>query len=379
MTARSEDRSRSLAESLLAWWDAEHADLPWRRTGDPYAIWVAEVMLQQTQIGTVIPYFERWLARFPTVGALAAASSDEVLKQWEGLGYYSRARNLHAAARVIVSEHGGQLPGTVKELIRLPGIGRYTAGAIASIAFGLPAPVLDGNIIRVLTRFYDIDQDVSRSETRNRLWLLAGEIVPADRPGEFNQALMELGQRICLPHRPICGACPLNATCLARQRGTQLERPVRPPRKRTLHHDVVAAVIWRDGNPSAAGQFLITQRLPDGLLGSLWEFPGGKVEPGETLQDALLREIREELALEVSLSLSLTQVDHAFTHFRITVHAFHAAIVRGSMRHLGVADHAWVTLGEVERYAFAVTNRKIIARLRADLNGETDAGASRNG
>lgn len=363
---------------LLAWWDAGHADWPWRRTRAPYAVWVAEVMLQQTQIATVIPYYERWMARWPSVEALAAATLDDVLKMWEGLGYYSRARNLHAAAGIVRRDYDGRLPCTVAELQKLPGIGRYTAGAIASIACDVPAPILDGNIIRVLSRLYDIEEDVTRSGTRARLWRLAGEGVPAVRPGDYNEALMELGQQICLPQAPRCLICPLAGHCLARQRGTQLERPVRPPRKRTPHYDVVAAVIRGNGGSSPDGRILIAQRPLDGLLGGLWEFPGGKVEPGESLADALQREIREELALEIAPGEALTVVEHAYTHFRITLHAFHAAYVDGEVEHLGVADHAWVTLDELDRYAFAVTDRKIIAALLAEAvgaNGETGAHA----
>ncbi|CUS04934.2 putative A/G-specific adenine glycosylase YfhQ [Candidatus Promineifilum breve] len=358
-----------LPTPLLAWWDAGHADLPWRRTKEPYAVWVAEIMLQQTQIAAVLPYYERWMARFPTVEALAGATLDEVLKVWEGLGYYSRARNLHAAARVVVEEHGGRLPGGVDELLKLPGIGRYTAGAIASIAFAVAAPAVDGNVIRVLSRLFDIDRDITQPAAQREFWALAAAALPATRPGDFNEALMELGQQICTPQAPHCLICPLNALCLARRRGTQLERPVRPARRATPHHDVVAAVIWQDGGPTRTGRFLITQRPAAGLLGGLWEFPGGKVEPGETMPEALRREIREELGLAVEPGAFVLAVAHAFTHFRITVHAFHAAYNGGEPQHLAVADHAWVTLDDVERYAFAVTNRKIIGQLRLELGG----------
>ncbi len=356
-----------IAPQLLAWWDAGHAAWPWRRTKDPYAVWVAEIMLQQTQIAAVLPYYERWMARFPTVEALAGATLDEVLKVWEGLGYYSRARNLHAAAQIIVEQHTGRLPGSVNELLKLPGIGRYTAGAIASIAFGVAAPAVDGNVIRVLSRLFDVDRDITLPATRREFWELAAAALPAERPGDFNEALMELGQQICTPPAPRCLICPLNALCLARQRGTQLERPVRPARRATPHHDVVAAVIWQEGRPSRAGRFLITQRPAAGLLGGLWEFPGGKVEPGETLPEALRREIREELDLAIEPGEFVLAVAHAFTHFRITVHAFHAAYLGGEPQHLAVAAHAWVTLDDVERYAFAVTNRKIIEQLRQEL------------
>jgi len=357
---------QQIVSSLLKWWDNEHAELPWRGSHDPYAIWVAEVMLQQTQIATVIPYYERWMARFPTVTTLAAASLDDVLKLWEGLGYYSRARNLHEAARTVVEQYDGHLPSTVGELIKLKGIGRYTAGAIASIAFGRPAPVLDGNVIRVLSRLFDLPDDVTTTATKKRLWQLAADLVPAGRPGDFNQALMELGQQICLPANPLCLLCPVSAHCLARARGTQLERPVRPPRPNTPHYDVVAGIIWQNGH-SDAERFLIAQRPLAGLLGGLWEFPGGKQEAGETLPQALSREIVEELGIEIEVGRFLTTLKHTYTHFRITLHAFHANHRSGRPQNLAVADHAWVTLAELDNYAFAVTDRKIIAALKADL------------
>jgi A/G-specific adenine glycosylase len=245
----------------------------------------------------------------------------------------------------------------------LPGIGRYTAGAIASIAFGEPVPVLDGNVIRVLARLTDLPDDVTQTATKNHLWQVAARLVPATRSGDYNQALMELGQTVCLPQKPLCLLCPAAAHCLARQRGTQLERPVRPPRQRTPHYDVVAGIIWQ----SAMGpdeKFLIAQRPLDGLLGGLWEFPGGKQEPGESLPAALQREIYEELALHIVVGDFLTRINHAYTHFRITLHAFHARYQGGEPQHLGVADHAWVTLADLDRYPFAVTDRKIIAALQ---------------
>ncbi|MDT8305971.1 MAG: A/G-specific adenine glycosylase [Anaerolineae bacterium] len=348
-----------VAPRLLAWWDAGHANLPWRASRDPYAIWIAEVMLQQTQITTVIPYYERWMARFPNIESLAAASPDEVLKLWEGLGYYSRARNLHAAARRIVAGHGGQLPDSVAALRTLPGIGPYTAGAIASIAFGKRAPVVDGNVIRVLSRLVDLEADVTETATKKRLWKLAGSLVPEQRPGDYNQALMELGQRICVPAAPACHRCPLAELCLARARGTQLERPVRPPRRDTPHYHVVAGVIYR-----ADGAFLIAKRPPEGLLGGLWEFPGGKQEEGESLPEALRREIREELGMDIAVGAPLGQIKHAYTHFRITLHAYGARHVAGQPQDIAVAGHAWVTLDDLDRYAFAVTDRKIIDILR---------------
>ncbi len=324
-------------------------------------------MLQQTQITTVLPYFQRWMECFPTVQTLAEASLDEVLKQWEGLGYYSRARNLHAAAKIVVEDYKGHMPSSVKELLLLPGIGRYTAGAVASIAFGQSAPVLDGNVIRVFSRLTDLDEDISKGKTQRFLWQLAGDLVPEERPGDYNQALMEVGQLVCQPGIPHCADCPLSELCLARERGTVEQRPVRPPRKRTPHYDVVAGVIWKIEEHSATAPFLIARRPLSGLLGGLWEFPGGKQEQGESLAQALRREICEELALDISVGEQLTVVKHAYTHFRITLHAFHAWANGGEAQDIGVAGHAWVSMADLDQYAFAAADRHIIAALKIAL------------
>ncbi|NLX09750.1 MAG: A/G-specific adenine glycosylase [Chloroflexi bacterium] len=349
----------ALHDALIAWFEREKADLPWRRTQAPYAIWLSEIMLQQTQVATVIPYYERFLARFPTVEALAAAPLDDVLKLWEGLGYYSRARNLHRAAQVVAADYGGRFPAAVADLRRLPGIGRYTAGAIASLAFGVDAPVLDGNVIRILARVFNVADDVTETATKNALWALAETLVPPGRAGAWNEGLMELGRVICTPKSPDCPHCPIAAHCTARALGVQEERPVRPPRAKTPHFDVTAAVIRRSD-----GRILIAQRRPEGLLGGLWEFPGGKREPGETLRECLRREIREELDLEIAVGEQIGVVWHGYTHFRITLYAFACDYLGGTPQTLGVADWAWVTLDELSAYAFPVTDRKIIAMLR---------------
>ncbi|MFW5868776.1 MAG: A/G-specific adenine glycosylase, partial [Armatimonadota bacterium] len=227
-----EDRSQ-IRGLLLAWFDAHRRDLPWRRTSDPYRIWVSEIMLQQTQVDRVIDYYERFLVAFPTVEALAEAPIDDVLRLWEGLGYYSRARNLHAAARVIVQEHGGEFPRSPEAIRALPGIGEYTAGAVQSIAFGVPVPAVDANVIRVLARLFAVEGDVSAGEERRRIADLAAEVVPDDRPGDFNQALMELGALLCIPGRPGCLICPLSEVCRAKLRGLQATIP--PPKSRAVH------------------------------------------------------------------------------------------------------------------------------------------------
>jgi len=347
-----------LPARLLAWYAEHRRDLPWRRTRDPYHLWVAEVMLQQTQVATVIPYYARFLARFPTAEALAAASLDEVLKAWEGLGYYARARHLHAAARKVAVEFDGQIPDTMEELLSLPGVGRYTAGAILSTAFGQDVPALDGNVRRVLSRIFAVEEDVTRGAGQHRLWALAEDMLPPGRAGDLNQALMDLGATVCTPRAPLCDQCPLAKDCRAHQSGQEERFPIRPQRQAIPHYKVAAGVVW-DGE----GRFLIAQRPLDGMLGGLWEFPGGKREPDETLEDCLRRELAEELGIEVAVGALLTVVQHAYTHFRITLHAFHCQIVAGQPRALGCADWRWVSLDDLPRFAFSAADHQIITAL----------------
>ncbi len=351
------------AEPLLRWYQANRADLPWRRDPTPYRVWLAEVMLQQTQVEAVIPYYQRFLRACPTIEALAAASLDEVLKLWEGLGYYSRARNLHRAARQILAEYDGVMPAEVEELLKLPGIGPYTAGAIASIAFGRAAPVLDGNVIRIFTRLLDLEADISQSATVKTLWGIAADWLPSHAVGDYNQALMELGQKICRPKNPLCPQCPLRADCRAYAASNQHVRPVRSRRAPPPHYDVTAGLI-RDGQ----GRLLIARRPLDGLLGGLWEFPGGKREAGESLEECLQRELREELAIEVKVDSLFTVVGHAFTHFKITLHAFECRYLAAlppysEPQAIEVIDWAWATEAELARYSFGKADRQVIAEL----------------
>ncbi len=352
--------------ALLSWYDGHARELPWRGAISPYHIWVSEIMLQQTQAATVIPYYLGFIQRFPTVQALARAPLDDVLKAWEGLGYYRRARNLHEAARIIVEQHGGEIPRDEKALLALPGIGRYTAGAIRSIAFGESAPLLDGNVRRILARLDDIEASIDLRETEKLLWARAAEIIPPERPGDFNQAMMELGAAICLPRTPICHACPVADFCAARARGVQAQRPIRTPKQRIPHYHVAAGVVWHAAD---SNRFLIAQRPADGMLGGLWEFPGGKQEPDESLPQTLARELREELAIEVAVGEQFTRIKHAFTHFRITLYAFHARHLAGEPQRIGVDDWRWVTLDELDAFAFAKTDRQIIAALRNEPGG----------
>jgi A/G-specific adenine glycosylase len=360
-----------MARLLVDWHNTHQRDLPWRTAPpgarDPYAVWISEVMLQQTRVEAVVGYYTRWMARFPTVEALAAADLQAVLKAWEGLGYYARARNLHRAAQVIAAEHGGVFPTTRPALLALPGVGEYTVGALLSIAYNAPEPLLDGNVKRVLARVLDLAAPVDQPGVIKELWRHARALVAAAAEGEAgacNEGIMELGALICTPQSPRCLLCPLQDLCLAAARGTQADRPVMPPRKRTPHYDVAAGVIWQ-GEPYQS-RLLLAQRPHKGLLGGLWEFPGGKREEGDAdLPACLRREIAEELGIEIEVAAPVTVVAHAYTHFRITLHAFHALHRGGEPQTLGVADWQWVPLEEVATYPLAVTDRKVLAALLA--------------
>ncbi len=362
-----------IADRLVAWHSQQQRDLPWRAgpagARDGYAVWVSEIMAQQTRMTVVADYFKRWMARFPTVQRVAEADQQEVLKQWEGLGYYSRARNLHKAAQILTDEFDGKLPRTRQELLQLPGIGAYTAGAILSLAFGLPEPILDGNVKRVFSRLWDIDAPIDARSTQERLWTYARGVVEAgSQPGAVNEGLMELGSLLCRPQNPRCLLCPLQSDCLAARRGTQNQRPVRPPRKQTPHFDVTAAVIW-EGTPRAS-RLLITQRPTDGLLGGLWAFPGGRrASEDADLPVCLRRTIQQGLGITISVGEQVATVQHAFTHFRITLHAFHARIGVGAPQAIGVADWRWTTLEAIDQFPFPVPDRKIISALRGQDGG----------
>ncbi len=342
---------------LLRWYESHARRLPWRGHPDPYATWVSEVMLQQTRVETVIPYFERWMERFPTIRALAAASLQEVLAAWEGLGYYGRARNLLRAAQMVVEKYNGVLPREARLLRKLPGVGRYTAAAIASIAFSRAEATLDGNIRRVLARCFNVAEDARSSRGEQQLWKLAAQHLPAGQAGDYNQALMELGATLCTTKAPACGDCPLTDLCQARALGIQEQRPVFLPKPAIPHHVVTAAVIAHNG------RVLIACRPPKGLLGGLWEFPGGKQQAGEDLATCLRREICEELGAEIEVGAELGVYKHAYTHFRVTLHAFRCTLMAGEPRPLQAVEVRWVPPGELSRYPMGKIDRQISQRL----------------
>jgi A/G-specific adenine glycosylase len=355
------EKAGEIRSRLLAWYHPNRRDLPWRGETSPYRIWISEVMLQQTQVATVIPYYHRFLERFPTLADLAAAPLEDVLKRWAGLGYYARARNLHRAAREIVENYAGRFPETYADLRQLPGFGEYTAGAVASIAFGEAVPAIDGNVKRVLARLFALQENLESGQTTRRLREIATALVDPVSPGDWTQALMELGATVCLPQTPKCLLCSLPDLCQARLLGLERSLPIKPAKKLLPHFDVAAAVIHHNG------RVLIAQRPPDGMLGGLWEFPGGKQEAGETLPECLQREIREELGLEIAVDEPIVTIKHGYTHFKITLHAFACRLVTGQPQALGVADWRWVTLDELDAFPFPRTDQKIIAALRAGV------------
>jgi len=337
---------------LLQWYDAHRRELPWRAVGgatpDPYRVWLSEVMLQQTRVETVRGYYERWLERFPTLESLAEAPLDEVLKAWEGLGYYSRARNFHRAVQAVAERHGGRVPGERDAFRALPGVGRYTAGAVMSIAFGQAEPLVDGNVRRVFARWTD-DPEPADAD----LWRLAEALVPGDRPGDLNQALMELGATVCTPRAPRCPACPVQRWCAAYAAGTQSERPARRAARAVPHEDVATAVV------EDAGRLLLVRRPVDARLGGMWEFPGTVRKPGESTAAAAERGVRAGLGLEVRAGETVGVVQHAFSHLRHSYHAVRCAVAGGDARAVGWDGWAWAAPDELERYALPVAQKKI--------------------
>ena len=342
---------------LLAWYHRHRRQLPWRDEPTPYRVWISEIMLQQTRVSAVQPYFARFLERFPSLDDLAAADQQDVLKAWEGLGYYSRARNLHRAAQLVV-EQGGQIPTTSAALAELPGIGPYTAAAIASISFGEASPVVDGNVLRVVARHRSMHEDIAATRTRNRVRDSLQEAIElAGDPSSFNQAMMELGALICTPRNPGCGECPLAADCCALAEDLVDQLPVKRKRKAVPHYEVAVGLVF-DGD-----RVLIAQRGQDQMLGGLWEFPGGKREGEETLAATCKREVQEEVGLDVTVGEEICTIQHAYSHFSITLTAFRCAL-RGPAAAL-CCDRPtqWVRTDQFRDLPFPKANHKIFAAL----------------
>lgn len=356
---RENDAPAAFAGELLAWYDRERRDLPFRRTRDPYAIWVSEVMLQQTQVSTMLPYFARWMERFPDVSALARSSEHDVLHAFQGLGYYSRARNLRRAAQAIVEHHRGAMPSAYDELLALPGIGAYSAGAIASIGFGARVPVVDGNVVRVLTRVFAWRGDPKRAPLKTAVWQAAQELVPALRPGDFNQALMELGATICVPRRPNCFACPLARVCRARAAGVQEELPEPSAKPKTVEVRMAAALTIERGRVA-----VVQARADAPRWASMWQFPAVELEAGESAESGARRAAAALAGLRVRVDAPVQTVRHTVTHHRITLDAY-ACSREGRRTEPGASVEAlaWKRPAELTQLPMPSAHRRLASAL----------------
>jgi A/G-specific adenine glycosylase len=356
----------TIRSRLLSWFERNQRDLPWRRHYQPYAVWISEIMLQQTQVKTVLPYYERWMAQFPDIRSLAVAPEDIVLKHWEGLGYYNRARNIQRTARILMREFHGELPQSYKALRDLPGIGPYTAAAILSLAFNRDYPVVDGNVKRVFARLFDLDSALNERRSLRFIEEAARAILPGGKARAFNQALMELGAVVCTPRNPLCPACPVMETCRSRILGIVPQRPVPSPRKSPTPLEVAVGVLV------SQGRIFIQKRPPGGLMPLLWEFPGGKVQEGESPEQALVREFLEELELQIEIIEKIGVIRHSYTSFRVVLHAYLCRLKGRRKRPVlrSATEGSWVPMDEIGGFPFPAANQKLIRMLgEHSMNG----------
>lgn len=342
----------SFHKPLLRWYHRHQRDLPWRKTRDTYRIWISEIMLQQTTVAAVIPYYERWMKRFPDMETLSQAPLQSVLKEWQGLGYYQRARNLHRAAGIFMEKYAGKIPDDYTALIKLPGFGPYTTAAVLSIAYDRPYPVLDANVRRVCMRLMAMQGEAETGKDRSIRRFLEPHL-PSRNMGTFNQALMELGALVCRSQNPACLLCPLTEFCKAYERGEQEVIP-RPRKQAYTQLEAVVGIICKED------RYLIQKRPEKGLLAGLWEFPGGKVKPLESLEQALYREIQEELGVGVSSHSYLTSVEHAYTQYRVKLHAFACSLKQEPELSRKTQTRRWITLRGMHRFPFPSGSVRLI-------------------
>lgn len=352
------DAQSDFSQRLLKWYIANKREMPWRNEKDPYKIWISEIMLQQTRVDQALPYYNRFISEFPTVQKLAAAGQQDVLKAWEGLGYYSRARNLHAAAKTVVNDLDGKIPQDYDEIIRLKGIGPYTAAAITSIAFNKAHAVVDGNVIRVICRFFGIREDTRLASVKKQVQQLADELIDYKKPGDFNQALMELGARVCTPSGPDCSSCPLKADCVACKTAATSSIPYKSPAKKKPHHEIGVGIIEDE-----TGNILIALRPDNVMLGGLWEFPGGKQHKNEKIEETVIRELKEELGVDIAVGRKITEFKHVYSHFSIKMHAFMCRITSGKPYPKASCEIRWVKIEELNNYPFPKANKILVEKL----------------
>lgn len=344
---------KSFQEDLISWFKDEQRDLPWRKDQDPYKVWVSEIMLQQTRVDTVIPYFNRFIEWFPTINDLASANEDKVLKAWEGLGYYSRVRNLHSAVKEVNEKYNGQVPNTPKDISNLKGVGPYTAGAILSIAYGIPEPAVDGNVMRVLSRILSIWEDIAKPSTRKIFEKAVRELISHDDPSAFNQALMELGALICTPTSPSCLLCPVRDHCQGFHEGVESELPIKS-KKNSQKSVELAAVVVKDEK----GRILIHKREETGLLANLWEFPNVEIHQPVLMDRSQITDLfTESFDMNIKLEKSIGQIEHIFSHLiwniRVYTGTINSDFPEGT-------EWKFLTLEEMEEYAFPVSFHKIL-------------------
>lgn len=348
---------RRLQQRLLSWFDKSRRPLPWRRNRDPYQIWVSEVMLQQTQAATVVRFFEPFLEAFPTLADLAGADERDVLRRWEGLGYYRRARDLHRGARALVAAHGGCFPDDPEALREVPGIGRYTLGAVLSRAFDRRLPIVEANSRRVLCRLFGRRDDPNRGAGQRWLWQIAETILPRRRVGDFNEALMELGALVCTPAEPACGSCPLARDCSARRLGLQGEIPMRSALPQSIAVQEAAVVVYR------GERVLLVQRPAAGRWAGLWEFPHGEVAEGETVDAAAARLVSELTGIRARLGGELFSVRHTIMHYRVSMVCFEASYLGGAFRPLFYRKGIWIEPGRLADYPVSSPQRRLAKAL----------------
>lgn len=358
----SEKEILSFRKKLLSWYGKNKRDLPWRKTKDPYAIWISEVMLQQTRVDTVLPYYLSFMEKYPDLESLAKADSEEILKSWEGLGYYKRLQNLRKTATFLVQEKNGIFPDNFSGLKELPGIGDYIAAALSSIAFGKREAVVDGNVKRVMARIFKDPFPVNAGNSHRHFQNYADLLLDPKKPGDFNQALMDLGAMVCVPKKPLCTSCPVNSLCKAFLSGKQDFFPHRETRKKIPFFKVACAAILDEKK-----RILVTKRPETGMLPGFWEFPGGKLEAGESELDACKREILEEIGLSPEGFEHLCKVRHAYTHFRITMAFFVCHTRNAEELRLKTRERKWLPFDELKTLAFPAANRKCMKALEAWL------------
>ena len=341
---------------LLNWYYNNGYDFPWRNVNDPYSIWISEVMLQQTRVSSALPYYKRWLLVFPDVRSVAVADLDIILKLWEGLGYYGRARNFHSACKLVQEKYRGVIPQDLISFGKLPGVGPYIAAAVLSIAFNIPIPAVDGNAVRVLSRINSIDLPYPKS--KNIINSILINLIDPNDPGAFNQAIMDLGREICTAKNPSCSICPINKYCDSFVNNDVYKYPVKIKRRQRPHYNVAVGMIWKNN------QILISKRKEHGLLGGLWEFPGGKIKIGESPTDCVIREVLEELNILVEPKAHVKQIAHTYTHFTITMDAYACRHRHGHPKALGCADFRWIFPDDIQLFAFPGANHKLFDKIK---------------